>query len=351
MKNMISMNRVQGGSRVVRQSLLALAAVVSITALLAGTNAVAAEQPHVPAWGTSACPGGANFATPAPISVPPSLVVPLADYGTGGVALRNRGAGVIHISGVVPPVSSAWIYWAVISAGPPPAAATGLRLSRIFPTPVSGTVKLKGVLIGVGAPPCWPGDRISVFRAQIPLAVATGNGEYQVTLLPGAAGTTDGSDPFLAIVDPLWDGASIIMIGAGAGTVSIYDAGLAGNTFVPSVPFAYTLVLPFAGGASTILDNIGADGQHSIGPSRTPNVLETDETTAINGFPIAGWGSPYLDSDWNGSSGLPVPELWDDTGHDITDAAKGMAALNVVIFNIGAGASDCLATVANVVRQ
>jgi hypothetical protein len=172
-----------------------------------------------------------------------------------------------------------------------------------------------------------------------------------VRLIAGAAGTTDGSDPFVAIVDPLWEGASIVMIGAGTGTVSLFDQGLAGITFVPNFPFAYTLVLPMAGGPSTILDNIGADGQHSIGPSRVPVWLETDETTSVNGVLIAGFGSQYMDSDWNGSSGLPVPELWDDTGHDITNAAQGNFNLNIEIFNSGGNASDCLVTVANVVRE
>jgi len=48
----------------------------------------------------------------------------------------------------------------------------------------------------------------------------------------------------------------------------------------------------------------------------------TSEITTIGGPAFAGPGSAYWDSDWNGSSGLPVPELWDDTGPDITALAR-----------------------------
>jgi hypothetical protein len=97
-------------------------------------------------------------------------------------------------------------------------------------------------------------------------------------------------------------------------------------------------------------DNIGADGQHGSA-ARTAAASISDETTTINGFPVAGAGSMYLDSDWNGSAGLPVTQLWDDTGHDITAAAPpGTVNLNVVINSVLLSA-DCLTPVANVVQE
>jgi hypothetical protein len=68
---------------------------------------------------------------------------------------------------------------------------------------------------------------------------------------------------------------------------------------------------------------------------------------------IAGPGSNAIDGDWNGSSGKPLPLLWDDTGHDITAATpKGTTALNVEIYITGSPATvDCMTTVANVVEE
>jgi hypothetical protein len=46
-----------------------------------------------------------------------------------------------------------------------------------------------------------------------------------------------------------------------------------------------------------------------------------------------------------------VPELWDDTGHDITFVTPaGTKLLNIVINSPGAPA-DCLTPVANVVEE
>jgi hypothetical protein len=303
-------------------------------------------------WGSTACSTASGVEAKALTPIHPFFVAPASSYGTGGTALRNRGAGSISISGVVAPVKATFIYWAVISAGAPPAAATKIRLQREFPLPASAVVILAGAVVGVGAPPCWPGNVVTVFRAVVPPAVATGNGLYEVTLLPGAAGTVNGADPWLAIRLPLWEGTSMVMVGTGAGTVSIYDGGLAGNTFTANIAFPYTLVLPVpAPGLRTLFDNIGADGQHVLGRSRLDVPTMSNEITTINGFLTAGPGSAYSDSDWNGSSGLPVPELWDDTGHDITPAAPaGTPALNVVIFNGGGAPADCLTPVANVVE-
>jgi len=331
-------------------SLLLPAALLAV--MVAGTArsfAQATQSQEV--WGTSACSAAAHVQPPPALpNVPPFAVFPASGYGTGGVALRNQGQGGIGISGVVAPVKAAFVYWAVISMGPPPAAAASIGLQRLFPNPPSAVVVLPGVVVGAGPPPCWPGNTITVYRAPIPLAVATGNGFYRVGLLSGAAGTTDGSDPFLVVKLPLWGAASIVIVGAGAGTVSIYDMGLAGNTFFSNVPFNYTLVLPVpAPGVRTLIDNIGADGQH--GGSRTALPGFATEMTTINAFPVAGPGSLYNDSDWNGSSGFPLPELWDDTGHDITPAAPlGTPALNVGIFGGAVPTFDCLTAVANVVE-
>ena len=272
-----------------------------------------------------------------------------AQYGTGGVALRNRGTGGIHVSGVIAPVKVAYIYWSVLinAAGVIP-AETSVTLQRLFPPPVAGPVVLPGVLLKVGADPCWGSAGAAVFRAPVPIALANGNGLYQITLNAGASGLTNGADPWVgAPVFPLFEGASLVIVGTGTGNVAIYDVPLAGTEFDLANPLNYALTLPAAAtGTLTLWDNIGDDGQ--IGTSRTAVPGVSLETTTINAVAISGGaGALDNDSDWNGSSGFPLPQLWDDTGHDITKATPaGTAVLNVAFAANG----DCLNAIANVVE-
>jgi hypothetical protein len=266
-----------------------------------------------------------------------------ASYGTGGIALRNRGTGVLHVSGVTGRVQDAYLYWAILfNTTTPGKTLYNALLTRVFPFPVSYPVTLQGTLLGIGADPCWSSKGVAVFRAQVPKSIAAGNGAYEVTI---ASGRTDGSDPWAtSSVFPLAEGASMVIVGSGAWTVGIYDAGFTATTFYGSNPFTYTLNLPGPLSTDALWDNIGAGGQ--AGSSRH-NVPYTDsETTTINSTQIAGPGTGTLnpDSDWNGSAGLPIPQLWDDTGHDIFSAVSGDTTAAFSIFAPG----NCLVTVSNV---
>jgi len=284
--------------------------------------------------------------------VAPFRIYGAAQYETAGAALRNRRTAAIELSGVIAPVQEAWIYWAVITTGAPPAAATRIQVQRLSPpAPASANVTLNGAVVGVGPQPCeWTGTQITVYRAQIPAAVATGNGTYKLTLLNGAGGLIDGENPWAAPqVSPMWEGASIVMIGMGIQQVALYDAGLAGNTFNADTGLAYQLVLPGGGAAANTevyFDEIGADGQHGLG--RIANAAVSSETTTVEGLAVAGPGSPYNDSDWNGSAGLVLPELWDDAGHRLI-IPNNTNLLRVGINNGAFGFGDCLTPVANVV--
>src|SRR5271157_1511007 len=286
-----------------------------------------------------------QLAHPFDLLGPPPLSWKNASYATGGVALRNRGAGNISVSGFVGPLKAAYIYWAVIE---PNASGGTIRLQRLFPT-VSGVTTLVGAAVGVGPQPCWIGNTITVYRAAIPPGLATGNGSYQVTLLAGAGGSTTGGDPWVAPrVLPLWEGASIVMIGNGTGTVNLFDVGLAGMTFFP--PYSYTLTLTglISPGGAVLWANIGADGQ--VGSSRAATDGASGETTTINGVLVAGPGSlQNLTGDWNGSSGFPLPQLWDDTGHAFANSAATPTNTLSITFGPATGQADCLTPVANVV--
>jgi hypothetical protein len=268
-----------------------------------------------------------------------------ATYGVGGVGLRNRSEGGIEVSGVTGATKAAFLYWAVITLGAPPAAVTSVRLSRLYPTPLAGAI-ITGTAIGSGPQPCWLGDRITVYKGTVPNGLANGNGFYRVQLNAGASGNTAGGDPWVApFTLPLMEGASLVIVGTGTGRVAIYDRGLAGTTFSGangSPSLTYSLVLPAVSATTVQWDNIGADGQK--GTSRTDVRAVSNEFTRINGILIAGPGSPATDSDWNGGVAGPLPQLWDNTGHRFTLRA-GVAALNVAMT----AASDCLTPVANVV--
>jgi hypothetical protein len=360
-----------------------------LIAVVCGSLQFAAAQ-SAPAWGTIHSPTG----SPASTNLNPAITSPinpslqfggLTGFNTNvhavsaGVALRNRGEGVIHLSGLDPnaPGSAigAFFWWAVITAGPPSPLNHQLTIQRISPSP-SAPITILGQIVGAGPQPCWAGDTITVFRGPLPseeqqfigalLAPGTtdnGNGLYLVSLPPGASGDTSGADPWaVSPTLPLIEGASMTIIRtvpeSGHSVVLLYDAAasggsaLAGNEFNGTL--SYTLNLPpsavpssSGGTIDSIFSEIGADGQH--GSSLVANPGGGNETTVVNGIVVAGPGSPYNDSDWNGSAGLPLPQLWDDAAHDVGDSIGLSSGTNSLAVQINA-TGDCLATVANILE-
>jgi hypothetical protein len=337
-------------ARSVRRALFMLACVATTPALAQAEEDKSAIATPPIAWGTSHAPNAAEIQTDVALgTLASSAVFTKAGYGTGGVALRNRGGGNISVSGVSTPTRAAYLYWAVITEGAAPKAAESVKIQRVSPTIDTTVATVNGTVLGTAASPCWSGNTITVFKGNVPLSIANGNGSYQISLLPGASGSTAGGDPWLTTpVLPLFEGASLALVGKGSGTVAIYDEKFGGHTFASNPGLTYTLKLPEAApGKMALFDNIGADGQH--GSSRTAVQSVSEKYTTINSVSIAGPGSQYNDGDWNGSSGLPLPELWDDTSHDITSAvAKGTKTLDVSFATTGSQ-YDCLTTVANLV--
>lgn len=285
--------------------------------------------------------------------VNPFMTYSGAEYATGGVGLRNQNERSIIISGL--PAGStavdAYLYWVfLLDTTTPPPPVTGMKLCRTWPEgPTAACVTLSGTLIAIGGDPCWGSVGAYIYRAQVPVSVASGNGNYFVRTLPGAGGLTDGEDPWDGnVVFQLAEGASLVVVSTGVHTVSLYDTGIAGLTSAPN-PVEYVLNLPVPTSGGTVLwDNFGSDGQ--VGSSRTALSGAPVETTIINSFPIAGPGINAVDSDsdWNGSAAFPLPQLWDDTGHDITAAAPGQNTILDVLFT---PVTDCWNVVGNVVSE
>jgi hypothetical protein len=325
-------------------------AAAACAALIIGSSALAQ---------TIAVPGTSAAASQALLSligsrnigvIPPRAVYSQAGYATGGAALRNVASGGLTLSGTFAlPVKQAFLYWAYLLK--PGAIAPVSDLIGFCAWNAAACINnVKGALIATGADTCWGSDGLAVFRADVtPLVAAAGGlGSYRVNVNPTLGFSTSGQDPWAGpIVFPAMEGASLVAIGGGAQTVAVFDTttsggpSLTGQTFYSQL--GYALPLPNSVAVTPVLwDNIGADGQ--IGASRTP--LVANETVTINGVQISGSGSVVEDSDWDGGSGWPLPQLWDDTGHDITRAAPpATPALKVLHQSAG----DCLSTIANVV--
>ncbi len=336
---------------------ISLSVILTLSVNFASAAQISAESQQTggqqEAWGTSES-STAPLTQPeiAPGLLPSTSVFSAAQFASGGVGLRNRGIGAISISGAIRPIKGAFIYWAVITQGTAPAATRKIKVQRLSPTPASAIVTVTGTVLGTGAQPCWTGNTITVFKGSVPTAVASGNGLYQVTLLAGASGSTAGGDPWVTTTLPLMEGASIVIVGTGptGAKVAFYDSGLAGKTFFGRPGVSYSLTLPIkATGTRTLFENIGADGQHGL--SRTSILGIANELTVINGIRVAGPGSTYNDSDWNGNAATPLPQLWDDTGHDITATTPNQTSvLNVSISNQSQSRFDCMTPVANIVQ-
>jgi hypothetical protein len=291
-------------------------------------------------------PPATREAAPASVAIGPvnaSIRYTNASFATGAVGLRNRADGGIEVSGVTGPVKRALLYWAVVTQGPPTAAVASLYLKK---GAANGTfTNIVGTPIATGQSPCWfTGDRITVYRAVVPTTLANGNGLYLVLLKPGANGSTAGGNPWESSIAPLFEGVSLVIIGTGNATVSVYDVGFAGRMFYDTLTYSLNTV-SVASATEVLFHNIGADGQ--IGEGVTAISSVSSEITLLNSRRIAGPGSPSQKSDWNGSVAEPLPQLWDNITHVVTTAARVGSTPTVLPFSVYAP-DDCLVTVANV---
>lgn len=218
---------------------------------------------------------------------------------------------------------------------------------------------IAGKLIGNGSDACWCGGTTGantnvVYRANVTPYVLTHNVTHTVGVPVGANPLTSGENPWSHTVCPttkntmqgLPDGASLVVVftnSAETGTTVIYDAPLAGTEWFGST-LTYTLSgVPTPGAGNTIFTEIGADGQ--IGGGYTATIA--NKPTAINGTIIAGPSGIDPDSDWNGTDGVPLNQLWDTHTHDITGILSGGTDTVSVTSNCTPNC-DCLIGVANV---
>jgi len=320
---------------------------LAVTLLLGATAASAAQTTPTgrppQALGT---PSASSLAAAQPALaaglIQPAFTFTNASFGTGAVGLRNSPGGGINISGLTRPIRRVFIYWAVVTTGAPKAADSNIEFKQGLVGDSFTTIR--GTAIGTGATPCWKGDTTTVFRGVVPLSIAPGNGVYLVRLKPGANGSTTGESPWEASNPPLFEGASLVMIGKGTSTVSVYERPLAGKTFFGDLTYSLKSPVSVTNSTQVLLHNIGADGQIGVGVKEI--AATAGEITTLNGRRIAGPGSPSNTSDWNGTIAAPLPQLWDNTTHDVTTAAHAGANPTVLQLTIKAP-DDCIVPVAN----
>src|ERR1700682_3031051 len=110
---------------------------LAMSALLSLASIASAQKKDAHLLGSSASGFTAGLTKPSTGVIYLSATYANASYGTGGVALRNRNQGGIHISGVNGPTQGAWLYWTVLLKSPSVTQLNNVKkatLARVFPT-------------------------------------------------------------------------------------------------------------------------------------------------------------------------------------------------------------------------
>jgi len=269
--------------------------------------------------------------------IKPSFEFDGADHVANGVALRNRTSGTIHLRGV--PVGSkvlqALLYWNFSDRN-----KEGLDT---FPVLFNGNL-LNGKKTADSADPCWGMAGSHSYVADATQYVNTGghpNQDYEVVLLFDSSTSTTGQNPWSPweLQDVRTQGATLIVIYENRdtrGPLFVYD-DLNNSMFYSYAQFQ--LLYPYAPlSTHALFTMVGADGQLGFGH----NTFLSNELTFFNGIRIA--GCPVTNSDWDGSDGWPLVQLWDTHTHIVT-LNSGTSSSTVEYKAYG----DCLVPVAFVI--
>jgi len=336
---------------------------ISLTLLLLFPLACSAMAQEVGDGTTGLLPGSALFGPQQPTQPVEARRVALfrgrVDHVAAGTSLRNLDSGTIRLRGIPDnsTVVRAFLYWAMICD---PNANDGA-------CPRSVEIEFQGVtidttLVATGPQPCWIGNELAVYRADVtglmpstrvsamPNKVA--NGDYRINGIPSNRVDRNGGDPWGPSTPalPKAEGATLVVIYLNArlqpGFVHLHEGADffnaqldVINALVPSAPAAIT---------EAKFTRFGADGQKGSGTlasAGTSNELTFFVGPVVGQCPadmpqIAGDGSPFdRDSDWNGSDGVPLIQLWDTHTTTVTGLLAG-GAPNYCVRYVASG--DCM---------
>ena len=351
---------------------LSLAALLLVTAPL---SAAQAQYEKAPLGGAYTGDGGeSTFRDLGEIY--PSWTAQNAEFVANGVALRNRSSGAIELS-CIPErrrIKKAFLYWNWAALDyPVPGKHNSMGFWRLSPHPKAVGITVHGQKCGFGDQPGWfppqAGYLNFTYRADVTQFV-TGNGLYAIVPVSGSVGSTSGADPWKEPpVAPLLNGATLVVIFEGVGTVFIYDKAhgngnaLCSQTFWADPGARWCLVgMAAKNGYSGKLALINSDGQSSPGwdaCTTHPDFTRESVKCYTPLYPplyLSGPGSEFHNSDFNGCDGQPCPQLWDTAVHDISPlfAAVGGTVTKIcceVTQSPGPfGVTDTVIPVANVLH-
>jgi hypothetical protein len=302
-------------------------------------------------------PGQVVSAASAPaIGAPVQFIVfsGAVAHAAAGTGMRNAGFGTIRLRGVPTgaTVTRGFLYFSQICATTPCPAAIGGTFE-------SHSITLS--LIASSANPCWSGGPIGAYRADVTgllpatsstaFANKTANGDFRLAGFP--SGDKTGADPWVATqVAPLAEGATLVVVYSHpslSATGKVYIHNGADTLLGGTLDLAFTLA-PAAPSplSSVIFTRFGADGQ--VGSSVAANGSSIEDTffgPNVNTLTqIAGDASTLNhDSDWNGSDGGPLNQLWDTHTSAIGPALPGGATTYSVRY---VAPGDCITPIGHV---
>jgi len=265
------------------------------------------------------------------LHINPVFVFAGAEHVANGVALRNAARGTIALRGI--PLGStvvkAYLYWNFSNM-----SAVGVSGDYVF---FDGNLA-GGIKVADSPDPCWGMSGNHTYRADVTGFIPSirPNGDYE--FLRGGV-STSGQNPFVAETQTTrMEGATLVVVYKNASTtgntVSLYDS-LSGSTFSNATgTFTLNHSARFGSGLFTMC---GADGQRTAYTNSASNEKGTFNGTQFSGPPVAA-------SDWDGSAGWPLVQLWDVHTHQVT--LNGTTS--VVVYTAG---SDCLVPVLYVIQS
>jgi hypothetical protein len=251
-----------------------------------------------------------------------------------GTALRDRARGFIQLRGV--PQKSAvvrsFLVWNFSDGNRegPDGAAVLFDGNLVF-----------GKKSADNTDPCWGRNGNHSYVADVTAYTNQSGGpnqDYEVVMPFDDKTSTAGENPWAASSQPgvLYEGATLFVIYRNEKTTGalFFFAPPGDNMFSSSASY----LLPTPAFGSGLFSMAGADGQRGSGHDNGAS----NELTFFDGNQIA--GPAVAASDWDGSDGLTLPQLWDTHTHQVK------LSNNPSRIDYDAGA-DCLVPVAFVLDQ
>ena len=245
------------------------------------------------------------------LKVDPNRKFEFADHVANGIAMRNRIAGTIHLRGAPVPskVLTALLYFNF---------SDGSREGRRNVPVLFNANRVVADKTSDHEDPCWGMAGNHSYVADVTRLVPIGgalNQDYQVVIQFDSDTSTTGQNPW-SPPEPgqkvRVEGATLVVVYRTqdtTGSLFIYDA-VNNSMFAGTAQF--DLLHPGLTGAGRFT-MVGADGQRGLGGHDN---LASNELTFFDGNQIA--GPPVASSDWDGSDGWPLPQLWDTHIHNVS---------------------------------